>query len=84
MYFSNLLPESAVRTLISKQLGISDKNDFMLLKRIGAECAGAISILPESEKPESPDQYKYRSLSEVHFSDLIMRILSADIKKPAC
>lgn len=29
-FFSNLLPESAVRKLISKQLGISDKNDFML------------------------------------------------------
>lgn len=40
-FFSNLLPEAAVRTLISKQLGISDKNDFMLLKRIGGECAGA-------------------------------------------
>jgi len=61
-FFSNLLPESAVRKLISKQLGISDKNDFMLLKRIGGECAGAISILPESKIPESPDQYIYHSL----------------------
>ena len=73
-FFSNLLPESAVRTLISKQLGISEKNDFMLLKRIGGECAGAISILPETEKPESPGQYKYRSLSDRQFSDLIMQI----------
>jgi len=73
-FFSNLLPESAVRTLISKQLGISDKNDFMLLKRIGGECAGALSILPESEKPESPDQYQYRSLPEEQFSDLIRQI----------
>ncbi|WP_407641566.1 HipA N-terminal domain-containing protein [Desulfobacula phenolica] len=40
-FFSNLLPEAAVRILIAKQLGISDKNDFMLLKRIGGECAGA-------------------------------------------
>jgi serine/threonine-protein kinase HipA len=73
-FFSNLLPESAVRKLISKQLGISDKNDFMLLKRIGGECAGAISILPESEMPESPDQYKYRSLSDMQLTDLIMQI----------
>jgi len=73
-FFSNLLPESAVRKLISKQLGISDKNDFMLLKRIGGECAGAISILPESEIPESPDQYKYCSLSDTQLADLIMQI----------
>jgi len=73
-FFSNLLPESAVRKLISKQLGISDKNDFMLLKRIGGECAGAISILPKSEMPESPDQYKYRFLSDMQLADLIMQI----------
>ncbi|MCA1792647.1 MAG: HipA N-terminal domain-containing protein [Desulfobacteraceae bacterium] len=81
-FFSNLLPESAVRTLISKQLGISEKNDFMLLKRIGGECAGAISILPETEKPESPGQYKYRSLSDRQFSDLITRM--ATLKSPTC
>lgn len=73
-FFSNLLPESAVRKLISKQLGISDKNDFMLLKRIGGECAGAISTLPESEVPESPDQYIYNSLSDKQIADLIMHI----------
>lgn len=73
-FFSNLLPESAVRKLISKQLGISDKNDFMLLKRIGGECAGAISILPESEVPESPDQYIYHPLSDKQLVDLIMNI----------
>ena len=73
-FFSNLLPESAVRELIAKRLGISDKNDFMLLKRIGGECAGAITILPESEIPESPDQYTYRSLSDEQFADLIKHI----------
>ncbi|WP_299981054.1 HipA N-terminal domain-containing protein [Desulfobacula sp.] len=73
-FFSNLLPESVVRKLISKQLGISDKNDFMLLKHIGGECAGAISILTESEIPESPDQYIYHSLSDKQLADLIMDI----------
>ena len=73
-FFANLLPESAVRKLISKQLGISDKNDFMLLKRIGGECAGAISILPESEVPESPDQYIYHPLSDTQLVDLIINI----------
>ncbi len=46
----------------------------MLLKRIGGECAGAISILPESEIPETPDQYTYRSLSDKQLVDLIKHI----------
>lgn len=73
-FFSNLLPESAVRELVAKQLGISSKNDFMLLKRIGGECAGAITILPESETPESPDQYRYRLLSGGQLAGLIKDI----------
>ena len=73
-FFSNLLPESAVRELIARRLGISSKNDFMLLKRIGGECAGAITILPESETPESPDQYKYHLLSGEQLADLIKDI----------
>ena len=46
----------------------------MLLKRIGGECAGAITILPESEIPESPDQYKYSLLSSEQLADLIKDI----------
>jgi len=70
-FFANLLPESAVRELVARQLGISEKNDFMLLKRIGGECAGAIIILPESILPESREQYSYRQLSGGQLSELI-------------
>lgn len=73
-FFANLLPESAVRGLIARQLGISEKNDFLLLKRIGGECAGAITILPVSILPESRDQYTYRPLSEAQLADLIKNI----------
>ena len=73
-FFSNLLPESAVKILIAKQLGVSDKNDFMLLKRIGGDCAGAITILPEAGIPESPDQYTYRFLLNEQLADLIKDI----------
>ena len=73
-FFANLLPESAVKDLIAKRLGVSNKNDFILLKRIGGECAGAITILPGSETPESSGQYKYRSLSDGQAADLIKNI----------
>lgn len=73
-FFSNLLPESAVRELIAKRLGISNKNDFVFLKRIGGECAGAITILSESETPELPDQYTYQPLSDDQLTDLIKHL----------
>lgn len=73
-FFANLLPESAVRGLIAKKLGVSEKNDFMLLKLLGGECAGAITILPESMLPEPCDQYKYLPLSEEQLADLIKNI----------
>jgi len=73
-FFANLLPESAVRALIARRLGLSEKNDFMLLKRIGGECAGAVSILPGSILPESGEQYSYRRLSDEQLSDLIQKI----------
>ncbi len=73
-FFANLLPESAVRERISRRLAISEKNDFMLLKLIGGECAGAVSILPGSILPESREQYSYRPLSDEQLSDLIRRI----------
>jgi len=76
-FFANLLPESAVRELVARQLGISEKNDFMLLKRIGGECAGAIIILPESILPESREQYSYHQLSGGQLSELIKKFLNA-------
>jgi len=46
-FFSNLLPEGEVRSLIAKIKQISEHNDFKLLAAIGGECAGAVSIVPE-------------------------------------
>ncbi|MCP4114699.1 MAG: type II toxin-antitoxin system HipA family toxin [Desulfobacteraceae bacterium] len=73
-FFANLLPESAVRDLVARRLGVSEKNDFMLLKLLGGECAGAITILPGSISPESSDQYSYRPLTEEQLAELIKNI----------
>ncbi len=43
-YFANLLPEGNVREQICKSLRISPNNDFELLKAIGGDCAGALTI----------------------------------------
>ena len=39
-FFAGVLPEEESRRLIAKNFGVSDKNDFELLSRLGAECAG--------------------------------------------
>lgn len=50
-FFSGLLPDDQARTKLAQCLGISSQNSFALLKAIGGECAGAVSLYPEGEKP---------------------------------
>ena len=61
-FFAGLLPEETSRELIAKAFGISDKNDFALLERIGGECAGAVSLMPSGEHP-IPEKGSYREVS---------------------
>jgi len=68
-FFTNLLPEANIRRTISKNLGISTKNDFALLQAIGGECAGAISVWPSEMKSLPPGGY--RSLPEIEFGRLL-------------
>ena len=75
-FFSNLLPEGDIRELISKVVHVSKNNDFALLREIGGECAGAISILPEGHTPLDSGSYK-----EISRSDL-EDMLEGRAKKP--
>ena len=43
-FFINLLPEGTARELIARRFGISVENDFALLKALGRDCAGALTI----------------------------------------
>lgn len=43
-FFEGLLPEDAVREEIARNLGVSSRSDFALLREIGGDCAGAISV----------------------------------------
>lgn len=66
-YFSNLLPEGNVREQICKLLKISSNNDFELLKALGGDCAGALTIT-EFEQPdigESLPRYKAVTKSQL-------------------
>ena len=55
-FFANLLPEGGVREQIVRDLKLPD-SDFELLRAIGGECAGALSILPPGRAPSRERRY---------------------------
>ena len=48
-FFSGILPDENQRKRLARQQGVSDENPFALLKAIGGECGGAISVRPLEE-----------------------------------
>ena len=67
-YFANLLPEADSRKRICREKKISFENDFELLRAIGGECAGALSILGD-EPQDTPNQY--RELNDENLTKLL-------------
>jgi serine/threonine-protein kinase HipA len=68
-FFANLLPESELRRVIARKLGLSEQNDFALLEAVGGECAGAVSLLVDDVRPTG--EGSYRTLSDDELNDLI-------------
>ena len=69
-FFANLLPEGGVREQIVRALKISN-TDFNLLRAIGGECAGALSIVSVEQEP-SP-QYDYHPITDQELANLVAR-----------
>jgi len=67
-YFANLLPEGEARGAVCRRLGLSESNDFELLRRIGAECAGALSILPAGVEATAAGSYRPISEQEMELA----------------
>lgn len=68
-FFANLLPEANVRLQICRSLGISQDNDFALLKAIGGDCAGALTITQQSatsgkQSHNDSDEQRYEEITE--------------------
>ena len=82
-FFANLLPEEKIRAVIARNLGVSLNNDYGLLERIGGDCAGAVSLYPETgELKREPGSYRQFSLDELNtiISELPQRPLLAGEK----
>lgn len=75
-FFAGILPEERPRERIAEILGISNTNDFAMLERIGGECAGAVSLLPEGVAPTDPKDIRHRELTEPELRQLIAELPS--------
>ena len=72
-YFAGVLPEESKREIIARNLGISARNDYAMLERIGGECAGAVTFLPAGEALPAPDHH-YRALSSSELAGILREL----------
>jgi serine/threonine-protein kinase HipA len=70
-YFANLLPEGDARAAVCAKLGISLGNDVALLRALGGECAGALTLLEPGSRPPDPQLYSYELLDHRRLARLV-------------
>ncbi|MFZ5789836.1 MAG: type II toxin-antitoxin system HipA family toxin [Pseudomonadota bacterium] len=72
-FFAGLLPEAEKRDLVARALGISARNDFAMIDRIGGECAGAVTFRHPGEEPPARTAAAagYRPLGEDELARII-------------
>jgi serine/threonine-protein kinase HipA len=72
-YFAGVLPEESKRAIIARNLGISERNDYSMLERIGGECAGAVTFLSAGEALPARDDH-YRTLSSPELAGILREL----------
>ncbi|MBN9663622.1 MAG: type II toxin-antitoxin system HipA family toxin [Acidobacteria bacterium] len=72
-FFAGVLPDEAKREIIARNLGISARNDFAMLERIGGECAGAVTFLPAGQ-PLPARNDDYRTLTPVQLAAILKEL----------
>lgn len=70
-YFSGLLPDESVRLRLAKYLGVSEKNPFALLHEVGGDCAGALALYPEGERPPVVANVETEELDDQKLRDIL-------------
>jgi serine/threonine-protein kinase HipA len=72
-FFAGILPDESKREIIARNLGISARNDFAMLERIGGECAGAVTFITTGQSLPAPD-YRYRTISSRQLADIFKEL----------
>jgi len=75
-YFEGLLPEGDARDAIARRLGISRRSSAKLLRALGRDCAGDISILDETKSPQPGSNHSQTEYQDMYlpFEGGIQRI----------
>lgn len=58
-FFSNLLPEGAMRDYLARRTGIKSSREYLLLAQLGGDLPGAVKAVPAGARgvqPEDPDE----------------------------
>jgi serine/threonine-protein kinase HipA len=58
-YFENILPEGQTLATMASLAGVRPADTFGILATFGRDCAGAIMLLPESERPDAEHDNRY-------------------------
>lgn len=69
-FFEGLLPEGQALATIARGLGLSPTNVFALLERIGADCGGAVTVVPHGRE-SSGRQVATRPLDDAGLAQLV-------------
>lgn len=80
-YFDNLLPEEQLRDLIEREAGIAGHDAFALLTYLGAESAGALTLLPPGQPEPASDGV--RPLPDAALSDRIRALPRTSLTQAA-
>lgn len=72
-WFSNLLPEGALRELVADRAGVPTNHEFLLLRHLGRDLPGAVRVVADDlpwhdEPPESPSSHDDEATGTWHFS----------------
>lgn len=72
-FFDNYLPEEHIRTMVAKEYGLESHSTYALLRVLGAECAGALSIISSDEPPEEAEP-RYKELTNAELVEYIKHL----------
>jgi serine/threonine-protein kinase HipA len=69
-FFEGLLPEATARIGVARRFGLSEADGFGLLSALGADCAGAVVVLPVDRSP-LPERSGVELLSVANLESLV-------------
>jgi serine/threonine-protein kinase HipA len=84
-YFENILPEGQTLARMASLAGVRPADTFGVLDMFGRDCAGAIMLLPESDRPDAEHDNRYLPANGDDLSrpvgSLDMALLAADLAR---